>query len=56
MRSSFILSILFFFITTLGISQATNSSKGTDFAEAAAKEASQLQKEMAVYLEEKGII
>jgi len=32
------------------------SSKGTDFAEAAAKEASQLQKEMAVYLEEKGII
>ena len=28
MRSSFILSILFFFITTLGISQATNSSEG----------------------------
>tara|TARA_B110000503_G_scaffold20782_1_gene31420 strand:+ start:4267 stop:5829 length:1563 start_codon:yes stop_codon:yes gene_type:complete len=28
MRSSFILSILFFFIITLGISQATNSSEG----------------------------
>ncbi|MDG1342248.1 MAG: amidohydrolase family protein [Flavobacteriaceae bacterium] len=28
MRSSFILSILFFFITTLGISQANNSSEG----------------------------